>query len=70
MHSIKTTGTLKSLTYVAMLTFFVPAGAFYLSYGFFAVTAEAGQTVSHYFTPEVSVERVVTVCPDVNDDII
>ena len=70
MQKTRTTSTVKSLSYVALLTFFAPAGAFYLSNGFFAVTAEAGQSVSHYFAPDVSIERVVTACPDSNEEII
>lgn len=71
MDRSRKAGTFKSLTYVAMLTFFVPAGAFYLSNGFFAVSAQAGQTISHYVYPEVSTEHVVATCPEVkHDDII
>lgn len=68
MDRARKAGTLKSLTYVAMLTFFVPAGAFYLSNGFFAVSAEAGQTLSHYVYPEIVTEQVVATCPDTDHD--
>ena len=68
MHKNKTAGTVKSLTYVAMLTFFVPTGAFYLSNSFMAVTAEAGQTVTHYFYPEAGARPIVTACPEVSHD--
>lgn len=68
MQRARKAGTFKSLAYVAMLTFFVPAGAFYLGNGLFTVSAEAGQTISHYVYPEVSTEHVVATCPNVNHD--